>query len=83
MLNTDAEGRLVLADVLWYAQKTFDPRWMVDLATLTGAIIVALGHENAGCSATTTIWPAKLTAAGKATGEKLWRMPMGANTTSS
>ena len=48
VLNTDAEGRLVLADVLWYAQKTFDPRFMVDLATLTGAIIVALGHEHAG-----------------------------------
>ena len=48
VLNTDAEGRLVLADVLWYAQKMFDPRFMVDLATLTGAIIVALGHEHAG-----------------------------------
>ena len=48
MLNTDAEGRLVLADVLWYAQSRFKPRFMIDLATLTGAILVALGTEHAG-----------------------------------
>ena len=48
ILNTDAEGRLVLADVLWYAAKKFKPKFMVDLATLTGAIIVALGNEHAG-----------------------------------
>ena len=48
VINTDAEGRLVLADVLWYAQKTFKPSGIINLATLTGAIIVALGHENAG-----------------------------------
>ena len=48
VLNTDAEGRLVLADVLWYAQERFKPRFIVDLATLTGAIIVALGKEYAG-----------------------------------
>ena len=48
VINTDAEGRLVLADVLWYAKKRFDPPFMVNLATLTGAIIVALGHEHAG-----------------------------------
>ncbi len=76
VLNTDAEGRLVLADVLWYAQKTYDPRWMVDLATLTGAIIVALGHENAGLFSNDDDLAGKLTAAGLATGEKLWRMPM-------
>ena len=48
VINTDAEGRLVLADVLWYTQERFKPKGMIDLATLTGAIIVALGHENAG-----------------------------------
>ncbi len=77
VLNTDAEGRLVLADVLWYAQQTFDPRFMVDLATLTGAIIVALGHEHAGLFSNDDDLAAKLTGAGTATGEKLWRMPMG------
>ena len=54
VINTDAEGRLVLADVLWYAQERFKPTGMIDLATLTGAVIVALGHENTGCSRTTT-----------------------------
>ena len=77
VLNTDAEGRLVLADVLWYAQQKFEPRWMVDLATLTGAIIVALGHEHAGLFSNDDELAAKLLAAGLATGEKLWRMPMG------
>ena len=77
VLNTDAEGRLVLADVLWYAQEKFDPRWMVDLATLTGAIIVALGHEHAGLFSNDDELAAKLAASGAATGEKLWRMPMG------
>ncbi len=77
VLNTDAEGRLVLADVLWYAQQKFEPRWMVDLATLTGAIIVALGHEHAGLFSNDDDLAGKLTAAGTATGEKLWRMPMG------
>jgi len=77
VLNTDAEGRLVLADVLWYAQEKFDPRWMVDLATLTGAIIVALGHEHAGLFSNDDALSDKLLAAGLATGEKLWRMPMG------
>ena len=70
VINTDAEGRLVLADVLWYCQEKFDPRFMVDLATLTGAMIVALGHEYAGCSATTTGCAQKLAAAGQATGGK-------------
>jgi leucyl aminopeptidase len=77
VLNTDAEGRLVLADVLWYAQQKFDPRFMIDLATLTGAIIVALGHEHAGLFSNDDDLATKLTAAGLATNEKLWRMPMG------
>jgi len=77
VLNTDAEGRLVLADVLWYAQEKFDPRCMVDLATLTGAIIVALGHEHGGLFSNDDDLSQKLLAAGVATGEKLWRMPMG------
>jgi leucyl aminopeptidase len=77
VLNTDAEGRLVLADVLWYAQEKFAPRFMVDLATLTGAIIVALGHEHAGLFSNDDALAGQLLAAGTATGEKLWRMPMG------
>ena len=68
---------MVLADVLWYCQERFDPRFMIDLATLTGAMIISLGHEMPGSSATTTRWPALLHAAGEATGEKLWRMPLG------
>ncbi len=77
VLNTDAEGRLVLADVLWYAQEKFDPRCMVDLATLTGAIIVALGHEHAGLFSNDDELATRLMSAGTAVGEKLWRMPMG------
>jgi leucyl aminopeptidase len=77
VLNTDAEGRLVLADVLWYTQEKFDPQFMVDLATLTGAIIVALGHEHAGLFSNDDALAEKLLAAGSATGEKLWRLPMG------
>jgi leucyl aminopeptidase len=77
VINTDAEGRLVLADVLWYCQEKFDPRFMVDLATLTGAIIVALGHEHAGMFSNNDELVEKLTAVGKATGEKVWRMPLG------
>ncbi len=76
VLNTDAEGRLVLADVLWYAQQRFDPAFMVDLATLTGAIIVSLGHEHAGLFSNDEDLAAKLLSAGAATGEKLWRMPL-------
>ena len=76
IINTDAEGRLVLADVLWYCQKTFDPVFMVDLATLTGAIIIALGHEHAGMFANNDELAARLEAAGRETGEKLWRMPL-------
>jgi leucyl aminopeptidase len=77
ILNTDAEGRLVLADVLWYAQKKFNPKAIVDLATLTGAIIISLGHENAGCFSNNDDLVAKLTAAGKAEGEPVWRLPLG------
>jgi len=76
VLNTDAEGRLVLADVLWYAQQRFNPRFVIDLATLTGAIIVALGKEHAGLFANDDRLAAELTAAGEATGEKVWRMPL-------
>jgi leucyl aminopeptidase len=76
ILNTDAEGRLVLADVLYYAQERFAPKYMVDLATLTGAIIVGLGHEYAGMFSNDDELSEKLTAAGKATDEKVWRMPL-------
>ena len=77
VINTDAEGRLVLADVLWYCQQKYDPRFMVDLATLTGAIIVALGHEYAGFFSNDDALAAQLHAAGAATGENVWRMPLG------
>ena len=77
VLNTDAEGRLVLADALWYAQDRFKPSVMIDLATLTGAIMVALGSENAGLYANDDKLAQRLTAAGEAVGEPLWRMPLG------
>jgi leucyl aminopeptidase len=76
VLNTDAEGRLVLADVLWYCQDRFKPTAMIDLATLTGAIIVGLGHEYAGLFSNDDALCRNLTAAGEATGEKVWRMPL-------
>jgi leucyl aminopeptidase len=76
VLNTDAEGRLVLADALWYCQDRFKPALMVDLATLTGAIIVALGHDYAGLFANDDALAERLAAAGKAVGEKLWRLPL-------
>jgi leucyl aminopeptidase len=63
--------------VLWYAQEKFDPRFMIDLATLTGAIIVGLGHEHAGLFSNNDELVSKLLASGLATGEKLWRLPMG------
>ncbi len=75
--NTDAEGRLVLADLLWHAQDAFDPAITVDMATLTGAIIVALGHEHAGMFCNDDTLADRLLAAGKATGEAVWRMPLG------
>ena len=78
VINTDAEGRLVLADVMWYAQERFNPVGMIDLATLTGAVIVALGHENTGVfSNDDTLCNAFLKAA-SAEGEGAWRLPMGA-----
>lgn len=76
IINTDAEGRLVLADVLWYAQERFKPTGMINLATLTGAILVALGNENAGVfSNSDDLSDALLKAAGSE-GEGAWRMPM-------
>jgi leucyl aminopeptidase len=77
VVNTDAEGRLVLADALWYTQDRFKPKFMINLATLTGAINVALGNDHAGLFSNNDELATKLTAAGLATGEKLWRMPMG------
>ncbi|MDG5495296.1 leucyl aminopeptidase [Niveispirillum sp. BGYR6] len=76
VLNTDAEGRLVLADALWYTQDQFKPQFMVNLATLTGAIIVSLGNEHAGLFSNNDDLAAKLTESGLATGEKLWRLPL-------
>ncbi len=78
VINTDAEGRLVLADLLWYVQDKFKPKFIVDLATLTGAILVALGQEHAGLFTNDDELGERLISAGKATGEKLWRLPLGA-----
>jgi leucyl aminopeptidase len=77
IINTDAEGRLVLADVLWYVSKKFKPKFMVDLATLTGAIMVALGTEYAGLFSNNDELAGRLIEAGLATGERVWRMPLG------
>jgi len=77
VLNTDAEGRMVLADAMWYAQETWNPRRIVTLATLTGAIIVALGHEYAGLYANDDALCQALQDAGMQTEEKVWRMPLG------
>ena len=77
IVNTDAEGRLVLADVLTYAQNRFKPRLMIDLATLTGAIIIALGQERAGLFTNDDELAGALALAGEATGERVWRMPLG------
>ncbi len=76
VINTDAEGRLVLADVLWYAQERFKPRGMIDLATLTGAIIIALGHEKAGVFSNDDALANAFLAAAEAEGEGAWRMPL-------
>ena len=76
VINTDAEGRLVLADVLWYAQERFKPAAMVDLATLTGAIIVALGHEKAGVFSNNDAFAGDFLKAAEAEGEGAWRMPL-------
>jgi leucyl aminopeptidase len=77
IINTDAEGRLVLADMLWYVAKKFKPKFMVDLATLTGAILVALGTDHAGMFSNNDELADRLTKIGLATGEKVWRMPLG------
>jgi leucyl aminopeptidase len=77
IINTDAEGRLVLADVLHYVNKRFKPKFMINLATLTGAIIVALGQEYAGMFSNDDKLSERLTKAGEATGERVWRMPLG------
>ena len=77
VVNTDAEGRLVLADALWWTKENVKPKFMVNLATLTGAILVALGVENAGLFSNDDELSTRLSEAGKATGETVWRMPMG------
>jgi leucyl aminopeptidase len=77
IINTDAEGRLVLADVLHYVNKRFKPKFMINLATLTGAIIVALGQEYAGMFSNDDKLVDRLGKAGEATGERVWRMPLG------
>jgi leucyl aminopeptidase len=76
VINTDAEGRLVLADALWYTQATFKPQFMVDLATLTGAIIVSLGTYQAGLFSNDDELAGRLLAAGRETGEEVWRLPL-------
>lgn len=76
VVNTDAEGRMVLADILWYAQDRFQPAAVVNLATLTGAIIVALGHDKAGLFCNDDVLAGELTRAAEAEGEGIWRMPL-------
>jgi leucyl aminopeptidase len=78
VINTDAEGRLVLADVMWYAQEHYQPAAMVTLATLTGAIIVALGKEHAGLFSNDNELSNHLSEVGSETGEKVWRLPLDA-----
>ena len=77
IINTDAEGRLVLCDVMWYAQDRFNPAGMIDLATLTGAIIVGLGHDNAGVFSNDDRLCNAFLKAAEAEGEGAWRMPLG------
>ena len=77
VINTDAEGRLVLADAMTWAQRELKPEVMIDLATLTGAMIISLGHEYAGVFSNDDGLAGALESAGKASGDKLWRMPMG------
>ena len=77
VINTDAEGRLVLCDAMWWAQETYKPKVVVDLATLTGAIIIGLGHHHAGLFSNDDTLAEDLTEAGKACGDLLWRLPIG------
>ncbi len=76
VINTDAEGRMVLADIMWYAQERFKPRAMITLATLTGAIIVSLGKEHAGLFSNNNSLADQLSQAGRESGEKVWRLPL-------
>ena len=76
VINTDAEGRLVLADAVWYAQKIFKPKNLIDLATLTGAIIVSIGQEKAGMFSNSDKLSMLLEKAGKEVGEQVWNMPI-------
>lgn len=76
VLNTDAEGRLVLADALWYTQKHFKPKWIIDLATLTGAIIVSLGTSRAGLFSNDDKLSEQLFKTGQKVGEEVWRLPL-------
>ena len=75
--NTDAEGRLVLADAIWYGQDRFDPELIIDLATLTGAILIALGNSRAGIFTNNDAMAEQLSAAGDASDEPVWRLPVG------
>ncbi|MGB3408416.1 MAG: leucyl aminopeptidase, partial [Jannaschia sp.] len=77
IINTDAEGRLVLCDIMWYAQERFEPAGMIDLATLTGAIIIGLGHENAGVFSNDDGLCDAFLKAAKSEQEGAWRMPLG------
>lgn len=77
VINTDAEGRLVLCDAMHWTQEIFEPEIMIDLATLTGAMIISLGHEHAGCFSNDDGLSDNLLAAGKASGDPLWRLPIG------
>jgi len=77
VINTDAEGRLVLSDAVAYVQRNFNPGTIIDLATLTGAILISLGHEYAGLFSNDEELASKLTTAGEESGDKLWRMPLG------
>ncbi|MEM6386355.1 MAG: leucyl aminopeptidase [Pseudomonadota bacterium] len=77
VINTDAEGRLLLCDVMWYAQERFEPTAMIDLATLTGAVIIALGHEHAGVFSNNDDLADAFLDAAKAEGEGAWRLPLG------
>jgi len=76
VLNTDAEGRLILADAIWYTQDRFSPKAMIDLATLTGAVVVALGHEFAGLFSNDDDLAEQIKRSAEFTGEKVWRMPL-------
>ncbi|MBT8460229.1 MAG: leucyl aminopeptidase, partial [Boseongicola sp.] len=77
VINTDAEGRLVLCDIMWYAQERFEPRAMIDLATLTGAVIIALGHENAGVFSNDDTLANSFLSAAQSEAEGAWRLPLG------